>query len=579
MLKCFLPFFLILPIAISTFAQRPLGKVSLGTDFLAKKVTTPLGSGLGLPLNCGMQLPLEFSWKDYGIVSPVKDQGNCGSCWAFAVTSVYESKLPMKGILSNGSLIQISEQEQISCNYWPDVLGCCGGPISALQWWDISLPFGQAVPKLLSTSGYTDFNTFCQFNNGQYYPESMTDCGLLGEDPGGKLPYTYGYYTLSITDAERDYVKQSIYWDGPMAVGLTIWDNDYNDENELPIQSWWSSTSGKAEKKDQSVFKQICIRSTDIGHAVTLIGWSDSKKAWLAKNSWGTGGPNMDGTFWIAYNGHKLNGQEGNIFTGGANTGVVAGNCWVVQMSSPTVTSGKIYRYNDYNGFFYMVSGSARVVAGDPRGRIFIVDCAEKTSWHRYPTYVGSYAAMGWKKISDYTMLDISSATCPSQTWVYAVATNNTLKTLNSNGTNWNDVSTTYNGSTIPVKKVDVNSTGVVYIVSTSGQVYRRLNSSPTWNLLSGISASDIGAGSDFELNSVVMVCDQNKNLYSYNIANNSWVNENMSNVVAVDVSINKEVLVVLADGSFYRRLNGGNWENKAGAGSKLVEVGACSWR
>ncbi len=42
------------------------------------------------------------------------------------------------------------------------------------------------------------------------------------------------------------------------------------------------------------------------GHAVLIIGWSDTKKAWLLKNSWGeAGGPNNDGTFWMAYDGHK----------------------------------------------------------------------------------------------------------------------------------------------------------------------------------------------------------------------------------------------------------------------------------
>ena len=44
------------------------------------------------------------------------------------------------------------------------------------------------------------------------------------------------------------------------------------------------------------------------GHAVLIIGWSDSKGAYLCKNSWGeTAGPNNDGTFWIAYDGHTNN--------------------------------------------------------------------------------------------------------------------------------------------------------------------------------------------------------------------------------------------------------------------------------
>ncbi len=43
-----------------------------------------------------------------------------------------------------------------------------------------------------------------------------------------------------------------------------------------------------------------------IGHMVTLIGWDDTKQAWLCKNSWGsTSGPHKDGTFWISYKSHN----------------------------------------------------------------------------------------------------------------------------------------------------------------------------------------------------------------------------------------------------------------------------------
>ncbi len=66
-------------------------------------------------------LPASFDWRTQGIVPAVRDQGGCGSCWAFGTVGVMESAVKKGG----GPLTDLSEQFLISCN--KDGWGCNGG--------------------------------------------------------------------------------------------------------------------------------------------------------------------------------------------------------------------------------------------------------------------------------------------------------------------------------------------------------------------------------------------------------------------------------------------------------------------
>ena len=70
-----------------------------------------------------LSLPANVDWRNKGVVTPVKDQGHCGSCWAFASVAVIESH----AAINSGSLKTLSTQQLVSCIPNPYVCGGAGG--------------------------------------------------------------------------------------------------------------------------------------------------------------------------------------------------------------------------------------------------------------------------------------------------------------------------------------------------------------------------------------------------------------------------------------------------------------------
>ncbi len=196
------------------------------------------------------------------MVTPAKDQQDCGSCWAFASVGAFESKL----LIASQPTYDLSEEQQIACN--TEQSGCLGGSMDALQYWY------SVGPMLESCTGY---------------PSHTGVTGACANVSGcSTLDYrTLGYYTVDMSDADE--IKTSLTTDGP-----TYFRYDYYTD----FQTFWDSgSSGDVYTQSQGTHNG--------GHAVLIIGWSDTKQAWLLKNSWGANaGPNGDGTFWMAYSGH-----------------------------------------------------------------------------------------------------------------------------------------------------------------------------------------------------------------------------------------------------------------------------------
>jgi hypothetical protein len=206
------------------------------------------------------RLPAAYDARSDGIVTAAKDQGACGSCWAFASVGALESHLLKQfGIGPD----DFAEQQQVSCNI--NMAGCSGGSADALLFWEEG------------SYGPIDESSF------PYTARDDTPCTYACSE---RDIHVANFHTVPITTAA---FKESLY-----NVGPSYWRfNVYRDFN-----TYWSTAAPGS----------VYVNADPVrlgGHAVLLIGWDDTKGAFLLKNSWGTNsGPNANGTFWLAYAGH-----------------------------------------------------------------------------------------------------------------------------------------------------------------------------------------------------------------------------------------------------------------------------------
>ena len=183
-----------------------------------------------------------IDWRTKGAVTPVKNQGQCGSCWSFSTTGNIEGQW----FLAGNTLTSLSEQELVSCDTTDD--GCDGGLPTQAMAWLISSQNGQSVTEASD-----------EYNSGTGFAPSCPS--NLASLPVGA---TISSYT-NIGQTEDDMAAYCLA-NGPVSIGVDA-------------TSFQTYNSGILTN---------CI-SQQVDHAVLIVGYDDTNVPpyWIIKNSWG----------------------------------------------------------------------------------------------------------------------------------------------------------------------------------------------------------------------------------------------------------------------------------------------------
>mmetsp|Transcript_36640 Transcript_36640/g.88802 ORF Transcript_36640/g.88802 Transcript_36640/m.88802 type:complete len:359 (+) Transcript_36640:237-1313(+) len=191
-----------------------------------------------------LELPKEVDWTSLGGVTDVKNQGACGSCWAFSTTGALEGAKFIK----TGELVALSEQNLLDCDHKD--LGCNGGLM------DNAFKFDEKTGGLCSEEDYP------------YKAKQGKKCNTNCTDVPGTIVSTF--YDVPQGDAKA---LQAAIAMQPISIAIQA--------DQFVFQFY----------KKGVLTDDKCGKQGNIDHGVLAVGYGTDSETeepfWLVKNSWG----------------------------------------------------------------------------------------------------------------------------------------------------------------------------------------------------------------------------------------------------------------------------------------------------
>jgi len=188
-------------------------------------------------------LPESVDHRDSGIVTPVENQGACGSCWTYSALGALESQHAK----ATGNLIALSKQQLLDCN--TANYGCRGG------WMNVAYRYIMAAGGINTADDYPYAGAQhrnCYFNPNNYVATMST--------------------YVNIPRGDENAMKSAIALHGPVAVAVDASPRDFM-------------------RYRSGVMKTDYCSQTAVTHAILAVGYGTDPYEgdyWLVKNSWGT---------------------------------------------------------------------------------------------------------------------------------------------------------------------------------------------------------------------------------------------------------------------------------------------------
>lgn len=236
-------------LGVNTFADWTFDEFKtalFGTRLNATSKKTSSSSGTFVKLPKGVKIPDEIDWREQGAVTPVKNQGQCGSCWAFSTTGSLEGA----HFRATGQLVSLSEQQLVDCSAKYHNQGCNGGLMD------------QAFEYIKANGGLDTEDSYP-------YHAHQERCHFNKKTIGATLS---GYVDIESGDEEA--LQQAIATSGPVSVAIDV-------------------TEDKFMLYKEGIFIDDSCSSTQLNHGVLAVGYGTNTTAdgqqqdyWIVKNSW-----------------------------------------------------------------------------------------------------------------------------------------------------------------------------------------------------------------------------------------------------------------------------------------------------